>query len=82
MHCRKTGLRLRLALTIQHQWHVNFFPPGVPTMMKPKQILPVLTAVLALVMLNGCPQSKLPDKPPSVPQPKASQHLPHFAFEI
>jgi len=51
-------------------------------MMKPKQIFPVLTAVLALVMLNGCPQSKLPDKPPSVPQPKASQHLPHFAFEI
>lgn len=37
-----------------------------------KHFLAVLPAVLAAALLAGCPQSKLPDMPPNVPQPKAS----------
>ncbi|MDP1740102.1 MAG: hypothetical protein Q8M51_01630 [Polaromonas sp.] len=44
--------------------------------------VPGLCAVVALLLLTGCPQSKLPDVPPSVPQPKASLHLFHHSFEI
>ncbi|MDO9357963.1 MAG: hypothetical protein Q7T70_03085 [Polaromonas sp.] len=36
-----------------------------------KSLLSALPAVLALAFLTGCPQSKVPDKPPMVPQPKA-----------
>lgn len=37
-----------------------------------KYIFPALPVLLALVFLTGCPQSGTPDKPPLVPQPKAS----------
>lgn len=42
----------------------------------------VLSALLAAVMLTACPQSKLPDAPPTVPQPKALVLLQHNSFEI
>jgi hypothetical protein len=31
-----------------------------------------LSAVLAIVLLSGCPDSKVPKVPPSTPEPKAS----------
>jgi len=36
-----------------------------------KYLLPAFPALLALAFLTGCPQNKVPDKPPTVPQPKA-----------
>ncbi len=39
---------------------------------------PLFTALpllLAVVFLTGCPQSKTPDTPPMVPQPKAALNL-------
>ena len=41
-----------------------------------------LCAIVATLLLTGCPASKLPDVPPSVPQPKALLHLFHHSFEI
>lgn len=32
-------------------------------------------ALIAVVFLSGCPQSKTPDTPPLVPQPKAALSL-------
>ena len=40
-----------------------------------KLLLSALPAVLALAFLTGCPQSKTPDKPPMIPQPKAGLTL-------
>ncbi|MGQ2981128.1 MAG: hypothetical protein ACT6Q9_15670 [Polaromonas sp.] len=40
-----------------------------------KPVFPVLTALLAVVFLTACPQSKTPDTPPLVPQPKAALSL-------
>lgn len=37
-----------------------------------KYVHPALPVLLAVVFLTGCPQSKTPDKPPMVPQPKAA----------
>jgi len=39
-------------------------------------VFPALSALLAVVFLSGCPQSKTPDTPPMVPQPKAALSLP------
>ncbi|MDP2817003.1 MAG: hypothetical protein Q8O29_01755 [Polaromonas sp.] len=39
-------------------------------------VFPALSALLAVVFLSGCPQSKTPDTPPLVPQPKAVLSLP------
>jgi len=41
-----------------------------------------LCAIVATLLLTGCPGSKLPDVPPTVPQPKALLHLFHHSFEI
>jgi len=50
-------------------------------MKKPVTVaLTVLSSVLAAVMLTACPQSKLPDVPPTVPQPKALVLLQQSAF--
>jgi hypothetical protein len=52
-------------------------------MKKPVTVaLTVLSALLAAVTLTACPQSKLPDVPPTVPQPKALVLLPHNTAEI
>ena len=52
-------------------------------MKKPVTVaLTVLSSVLAAVMLTACPQSKLPDVPPTVPQPKALVLLQHSVFEL
>ncbi len=40
-----------------------------------KYLASALPAFLALVFLTGCPQSKTPDTPPLVPQPKAALNL-------
>ncbi|MDP2033114.1 MAG: hypothetical protein Q8K29_06840 [Polaromonas sp.] len=40
-----------------------------------KFIYPTLPVLLAVVFLTGCPQSKTPDTPPLVPQPKATLSL-------
>ena len=40
-----------------------------------KPLLLTLPALLLLALLAGCPQSKVPDTPPMVPQPKATMHL-------
>lgn len=42
-----------------------------------KSFLFTLPACVAAAMLAGCPQSKVPDTPPMVPQPKASRMAPH-----
>ena len=44
--------------------------------------LTVLSSVLAAAMLTACPQSKLPDVPPTVPQPKALVLLQQSTFLI
>lgn len=44
--------------------------------------LTVLSAVFATLLLTACPQSKLPDVPPTVPKPKALVQLQHDALEI
>lgn len=44
--------------------------------------LTVLSALFAAVMLTACPQSRLPDVPPTVPQPKAVVVVEHNTFEI
>ena len=41
-----------------------------------KYVFPALPLLLAVVFLTGCPQSRTPDTPPMVPQPKASLILP------
>jgi uncharacterized lipoprotein YbaY len=38
-----------------------------------KLFILALPVFLAAAMLAGCPQSKVPDTPPMVPQPKASR---------
>jgi hypothetical protein len=38
-------------------------------------VYPALCVLLAAVFLTGCPQSKTPDTPPMVPQPKAALSL-------
>lgn len=38
-------------------------------------VYPALSVLLAVVFLTGCPQSKTPDTPPMVPQPKAALSL-------
>lgn len=43
---------------------------------------PALCVTVVALLLTGCPASKLPDVPPSVPQPKASLQLFHHSFEI
>jgi hypothetical protein len=40
-----------------------------------KYVYPALPVLLAVVFLTGCPQSKTPDTPPTVPQPKAALSL-------
>lgn len=48
-----------------------------------KRLLTALPVFLSLVFLAGCPQSKVPDKPGMVPEPKASHHVqPRYTFEI
>lgn len=37
-----------------------------------KHLFSALPVFLAVAFLTGCPQSKTPDTPPNVPQPKAS----------
>lgn len=37
-----------------------------------KPLFSALAVLLATALLSGCPQSKLPDTPPMVPQPKAA----------
>jgi hypothetical protein len=46
-----------------------------------KHLFFVLPALFAMALLTGCPDSKLPDKPSTVPQPKASLGVLH-AYEI
>lgn len=41
-----------------------------------KPFFPSLAIVFAAALLAGCPQSKVPDTPPMVPQPKAGLHVP------
>ncbi|WP_395060509.1 hypothetical protein [Polaromonas sp.] len=41
-----------------------------------KYLFPALPALLVAFFLTGCPQSKTPDTPPMVPQPKATLNLP------
>jgi hypothetical protein len=36
-----------------------------------KSSLPLLPLLLAVIVLSGCPDSKLPKVPPQVPEPKA-----------
>lgn len=37
-----------------------------------KSLITALPVLLVLLVLSGCPQSKPPDMPPHVPQPKAA----------
>ena len=36
-----------------------------------KSSLPLLPVLLAVIVLSGCPDSKMPKLPPKVPEPKA-----------
>ena len=36
-----------------------------------KSSLPLLPVLLAVIVLSGCPDSKMPKQPPKVPEPKA-----------
>ncbi|WP_348065768.1 hypothetical protein [Polaromonas sp.] len=47
-----------------------------------KHLLTALPALLVLGLLAGCPQSKVPDKPTLVPEPKASLSPQRYTFEI
>lgn len=47
-----------------------------------KHLLTALPALLVLGLLAGCPQSQVPDKPPMVPEPKASLSLERHVLEI
>lgn len=48
-----------------------------------KRLLTALPVLLALLFLAGCPQSKVPDKPGMVPEPKASTYAQQrHTFEI
>ena len=48
-----------------------------------KHLLVALPALFSLALLTGCPQSRLPDTPPTVPQPKASSAgMAPYNFEI
>lgn len=38
-------------------------------------VFPALSVLLAVVFLTGCPQSKTPEPPTMVPQPKAALSL-------
>ncbi len=40
-----------------------------------KYLFSALPVLFAMALLTGCPQSKVPDTPPMVPQPKASLSL-------
>ena len=52
-------------------------------MKKPVTVaLTVLSSLVVAVVLTGCPQSKLPDVPPTVPQPKALVLLQQSTFLI
>ncbi len=46
-----------------------------------KHLLFALPALFAMALLTGCPDSKLPDKPATVPQPKALLSVLH-SYEI
>jgi hypothetical protein len=41
-----------------------------------KYVFPALPVLLAVVLLTGCPQSKTPEPPSMVPQPKAALTFP------
>ena len=47
-----------------------------------KAALTVLSVLVSAILLAGCPQTKLPDAPPNVPQPKATVMLQQQPFEI
>lgn len=47
-----------------------------------KHLLTTLPLLFVLSLLVGCPQSKVPDKPPMVPEPKASLSLERHVLEI
>lgn len=47
-----------------------------------KRLLTALPLLFVLSLLAGCPQSKVPDKPPMVPEPKASLSLERHVLEI
>jgi len=48
-----------------------------------KHFLTALPVLFALTLLAGCPQSKVPDKPSLVPEPKAAMYTPQsYSFEI
>lgn len=51
-----------------------------------KHFLTALPVLFALTLLAGCPQSKVPDKPSLVPEPKAAMNIMNnpqsYSFEI
>lgn len=51
-----------------------------------KHFLTTLPVLFALTLLTGCPQSKVPDKPLLVPEPKAALNILNnhqsYSFEI
>ncbi len=51
-----------------------------------KHFFTALPVLFALTLLTGCPQSKVPDKPSLVPEPKAALNTmnnhPGYSFEI
>lgn len=51
-----------------------------------KHFLTALPVLFALTLLTGCPQSKVPDKPSLVPEPKAAINTMNnhqsYSFEI
>ena len=48
--------------------------------MKPS--LPLLPLLLAIILLSGCPDSKMPKVPPQVPEPKAVSASPMKIMNI
>ena len=44
-----------------------------------KSSLPLLPVLLAVIVLSGCPDSKMPKLPPKVPEPKALVAVPATA---
>jgi hypothetical protein len=47
-----------------------------------KRLLTALPLLFVLSLLAGCPQSKVPDKPPMIPEPKANLSLERHTLEI
>lgn len=47
-----------------------------------KHLFPALPFLFVMALLSGCPQSKVPDTPPMVPQPKASVTMLQFTLEV